>query len=290
VGRSPLTAIVIVPSFWMAMGLALAAETPFGPSFADEPEDSLIRQIEPGPSFSISLNDTPAETLAARWRLTTVPDQLTAEDPVTGLRFSQRRTWIPELRFLHLESTLTNTGNAPLTVSSVSLPQWAFRVGENAAGPRYEPLTHRNDTWYGSTYWTGPDWTRVGRDWHHPGENTPSVRRFTAPRDGRITISGRAYKAHLDGDGVRVFIRHNAATVWQAELEGKDAKGVEPSLNLDVRRGDAIRFVVHKRGQIFCDTTRWDPVITYADGERFVASEGFSTERQGHLGCPTRWK
>jgi hypothetical protein len=42
-------------------------------------------------------------------------------------------------------------------------------------------LTYRDAEWYGSTFWTGPDWTRVGKDWHHPGENTPSVRRFSAP-------------------------------------------------------------------------------------------------------------
>ena len=69
--------------------------------------------------------------------------------------------------------------------------------------------------------------------------------------------------------------------MWQAELEGKDDKGLEPNLTLDVKRGDALRFLVHKRGQIYCDTTRWDPVVTYDGGERFVASAGFSTERQG---------
>ena len=154
-------------------------------------------------------------------------------------------------------------------------------MAEPGDGTRYQTLSYRNDTWYGSTYWTGPDWTRVGLDWHHPGEDTPSVRRFTAPADGKVTIGGRVYKAHLDGDGVRVLVRHNAQTVWQAEIEGKDDKGLEPNLTLDVHQGDAIRFIVHKRGQIFCDTTRWDPVVTYADGREFRASQGFSTEKQG---------
>ena len=81
-------------------------------------------------------------------------------------------------------------------------------------------LTHRDAEWYGSTFWTGPDWTRVGKDWHHPGENTPSVRRFTAPRDGRLTVTGRVFKLHLDGDGIRASIRHNEREVWQAEIDG----------------------------------------------------------------------
>jgi hypothetical protein len=117
-----------------------------------------------------------------------------------------------------------------------------------------------------------------------------------------VTVTGRVCKAHVDAktDGVRLFIRHTPSlslreragvrapeperTLWQAEIDGGDAKGVEPSLTLDVRKGDAIRFVVHKRGQIYCDTTRWDPAIAYADGESFVASKGFSTARQGEGG------
>ena len=69
----------------------------------------------------------------------------------------------------------------------------------------------------------------MGRDWHHPGTNTPSVRRFTVPRDGRVTITGRVYKADTNkggGDGVRLSIRHGARTVWKAEIDGDDAKKV----------------------------------------------------------------
>ncbi len=148
----------------------------------------------------------------------------------------------------------------------------------------YTALTHREAEWYGSTFWTGPDWTRVGRDWHHPGENTPSVRRFTAPRDGRVTVSGRVFKRHLDGDGIRASIRHNEREVWQAEIEGKDGQGVEPNLALELKRGDALRFIVHKRGAIFCDTTGWDPAIAYADGARHQASASFAAKKQGEGG------
>ena len=145
-------------------------------------------------------------------------------------------------------------------------------------------LTYRDAEWYGSTFWTGPDWTRVGKDWHHPGENTPSVRRFTAPRDGRLTVTGRVFKLHLDGDGIRASIRHNEREVWQVEIDGKDDQGVEPKLALDVKQGDALRFIVHKRGNIFCDTTGWDPVVAYADGQRFQASASFAAKKQGEGG------
>lgn len=144
---------------------------------------------------------------------------------------------------------------------------------------QYTALVYRQAEWYGSTFWTGPDWTRTGKNWQHPGEQNPSVRRFDAPRNGRITITGRVVKLHLNGDGVRVSIRHNAQEIWSAELEGKDGKGVEPNLSLDVRKGDSLRFVVHKRGTISCDTTGWDPVIVDDQGKSFQASASFGTKQ-----------
>ncbi len=163
----------------------------------------------------------------------------------------------------------------------------AAEMTRAAESARHHLLSYRNDLWHGSTYWTGADWTRVGKDWHHPGIDTPSVRCFRVPRDGQVTVTGRVYKADTNkggGDGVRVSIRHNARTVWKAEIDGNDARGRQPRLTIEVSRGDTIRFVVHKRGRIFYDTTHWDPSITYTDGTRFQASEGFSTDKQGFGG------
>jgi len=254
---------------------------PPGSHFAEEPADALVRQLEPGPGFSVALPDTPAGELAARWQISpSEPDKLVAADPVTGLTVVRKHRWLPEFGILSVETTLANSSSEARGVKHVSLADWTFRL-RDAQDEGYRKLTYRNDVWYGSTYWTGPDWTRVGKDWHHPGTNTPSVRRFTAPDDGRVTITGRVYKLHTDGDGVRLSLRHGKRTVWEAEIDGKDDQGVEPNVELDVRAGDAIRFVVHKRVEIYCDTTHWDPVITYADGRRFQASDSFSTTRQG---------
>ena len=176
----------------------------------------------------------------------------------------------------------------PLFISTIAAVALLFQPHRTSAAPGaaspFTLLTYRETEWYGSTFWTGPEWTRVGKDWHHPGENTPSVRRFTAPRGGRVTVTGRVFKLHLDGDGIRASIRHNDREIWQAEIEGKDNQGVEPKLALDLKPGDALRFIVHKRGTIVCDTTGWDPVITYADGPRFQASASFAAKKQGEGG------
>ncbi len=72
--------------------------------------------------------------------------------------------------------------------------------------------------------------------------------------------------------------------MWEAEIDGNDATGVEPQLTMKVARGQAIRFIVHRRGTIGFDTTHWDPVLTYDDGQTFQASRGFSTSGQGEAG------
>ena len=271
-----------------AWGLTLCASAwgaaPPEPHFAGEPDDALVRKLEPGPGFSLAVAAGTTDPVSPRWRLAaTETTELTATDPATGLVVRQQRRWLPDLRLLLIDTTLANQGKTPANVRKLRVGDWTFRVGDDQDSARYRPLTWRNATWYDSTYWTGPGWTRVGKDWHHPGTHTPAIRRFTCPRTGKVTITGRVCKAHVDPktDGVRLFVRHGARTVWKAEIDGGDAKGVEPKLALDVRKGDAIRFIVHKRGAISCDTTHWDPVVAYADGTRTQASKSFATKRMG---------
>lgn len=255
------------------------------PYFQEEPIDALIRQLEPGLEFSVGLRGESDDAFAERCQVVNSGlHEVVATDPVTGLVVRRQSCWIPELRLLVLDTTVSNDGKQTVDIKSMLLADWDFRVLDDQDGARYRELTYRNDTWHGSTYWTGPDWTRVGKDWQHSGNSTPSVRRFRAPRDGRVNITGRVYKADTNnggGDGVRLSIRHGGQTVWDAEIDGGDDRGVEPDVTLDIHEGDAIRFVVHKRGQISYDTTHWDPVVTYADGQHSQASEGFSTNRQG---------
>jgi len=178
--------------------------------------------------------------------------------------------------------TLSNTAQEAIAINGAVVGRWVFETRSKRDAGRYRPLTWRNDKWYGSTYWGGPDWTRVGKDWHHPGVNAPAVRCFKAPHAGRITITGRVYKADTNnggGDGVSLFIRHNADTLWTKQIAGNDSTGVEPKLTLTVAKGDAIRFIVHKRGRIFFDTTHWDPIVTYESGKIYQGSKGFITGR-----------
>jgi hypothetical protein len=148
----------------------------------------------------------------------------------------------------------------------------------------YHLMEYSTATWQGSTFWTGGGWLRVGRDWHHPGEKAASVRRFVVPADGKLTVDGRVAKADTGGgDGVNVEIRLDQRVVWQDRIEARDAAGKVVRLDLDARKGQSLRFVVRAGATITCDSTRWDPLVTCADGTKHQASAAFG-DRQGHGG------
>ena len=88
--------------------------------------------------------------------------------------------------------------------------------------------------------------------------------------------------AALPGDGIDARITLNGKPIWPELNWSHSAHSTDVQrheLTCDVQAGDQLAFVVARNGHMNCDTTEWDPVITYADGERFQASAGFSTQQ-----------
>lgn len=174
---------------------------------------------------------------------------------------------------------LKGAAGVRIAAGGVSLVYPEAKDSGSLAAMRTPPAA--GSEWYGTTYWTGSEtWARVGKNWMHPGNACDVARVFVAPADGRVAVSGTVKKLHLDGDGVRVSVRHNAAEMWSADLDGRDAVGKEGKLALQVKKGDTLRFIVNRRGGYACDTTGWDPTVTYEGGATYRASEGFS-DKQG---------
>jgi len=198
-----------------------------------------------------------------------------------GLEFQLSTKDAPDSEDLLLAATVTNAGKTVCRMEAVPLLDAVVQLARPSMGPfqsmaRFEA----RDQWYDSNYWTAGGWARVGKDWHHPGPNLPTVRAFECPRDGEVSVTGRVFKDHVyKNSGVGVAIRHNLKLLWSAKIRGDDGKGLEPSLKLAVKAGDFIRFVVDSNGPIYCDTTGWDPVIRYADGDTFRASAAFGDEQ-----------
>ena len=172
-----------------------------------------------------------------------------------------------------------------ITIDSTPNIQWQINGGSFDKDPVqkyfYTDLVPGGEAiWYKSRFWKcGVEWSIVGKNWQHPGNKTPSVRRFNVQEDGRILLTGNAAKFHLDknSDGVTVWIRHNDKDLLKRDLAGDDSKGIDYKIELNVKKGDKIRFVVGQRDKIFCDTTRWDPTITYLTGAKktYTASKAF---------------
>ncbi|MHB9031970.1 MAG: malectin domain-containing carbohydrate-binding protein [Anaerolineae bacterium] len=123
-------------------------------------------------------------------------------------------------------------------------------------------------------YWEKDD-NRVGRGWLQAGAGGYSCLRFTAPRGGRVRVSGKAVREwyHQGGfHGAKVAIRLNNEQIWPEEgFLFTDGSESSHDLNLDLKMGDILRFVVQGSGHI--DLAKpwekeavlvgWIPVITY---------------------------
>lgn len=119
--------------------------------------------------------------------------------------------------------------------------------------------------WLGDTPYIGV----YGGIFMHP-DTKAAVRAFKVPRAGRVHISGSVAKSNTskNSDGVNAKILQNGAQVWPSTsawqyISGQDAVGVTHDLDLDVKAGDMIYFILDHSGNSGYDQTRWDPIIQY---------------------------
>ncbi len=97
-------------------------------------------------------------------------------------------------------------------------------------------------------------------DGGHPGNVADAIRRWVAPQSGSIRITGSATDiAPACGAGAMVYIKKNAATLWQQTLNGNSAAF---DLTTTVVPGDGINFGINRGPDNWgCDTTTFDPTI-----------------------------
>jgi hypothetical protein len=146
-------------------------------------------------------------------------------------------------------------------------PAWSYGYGEldtnsgKIAAFKLLP-SFSKDVWQGGDKL--PDdklnWTHLSENGGHPGEQYAAVRRWTAPRDGEVSITGRLGHDSESGDGVRgrvVLNNEKQLGVWQAK-KSKEKTAVE---KVAVKKGDTLDFSVDKLGDTNSDTFSWAPEI-----------------------------
>ncbi len=197
-------------------------------------------------------------------------------------------------------STSMIYGNETVRIESYPELNWQITAGrvemDEQNKTAFDPLTPNSPDaiWYESPFWwSAHSWCRVGKNWQHPGENMPSVRCFTVPQDGELLLSGTVKKLHLapETDGIVAIIRHNDNVIWTKEIAGGDGKGIDYSLTVSAKKGDNLRFIVSPQKSIVCDTTGWDPKITWKNDPKKIyrASDAFalkSVNKEGMESSP----
>lgn len=139
---------------------------------------------------------------------------------------------------------------------------------EDWDGHTYAPMyfDHSFRAWHGRSNYSLIGWN--GATTIHPGDATDTVLTFIAPVDGRVHLTGTISKRDTNGgDGVQARVLVNEQQVWPdtgwASIAATDAQGVVVNLTTEVRRGEPIRFVLHRLGNINNDSTWWNPLVTY---------------------------
>ena len=146
---------------------------------------------------------------------------------------------------------------------------WQYGFGEYDEQTQrvksFVPLPHFVDeSWQGGPKW--PDeklgWVRLTAEGGHAGNDLQhaAIRRWTAPHDGVVSVSGTLAHEHKEGDGIRgriVSSRAGSLGSWTLHNDKAETK-IE---SLEVKRGDTIDFVVDFNANLNNDDFKWVPVI-----------------------------
>ncbi len=148
--------------------------------------------------------------------------------------------------------------------------QWRYGTGEYDDAARklnpFTPLRHfTGSAWQGGAQWPAGEtgWAQITAAGGHPGNTRvhACVRRWVAPRDATVSVTGMLKHEPEQGDGVRGFIvssRHGElqrANVHKSKMEMS-------ATNVAVKAGDTIDFIVDIGDTLNSDQFLWAPVIT----------------------------
>lgn len=160
--------------------------------------------------------------------------------------------------------------DGPAGQAVVEAPAWQYGYGEfDAAGKRmkgFTPLPHfTGNAWQGGPKLPDPStgWAMLGADFGHAGNDLQhaAVRRWVAPHDLTLSITGTVRHGSNQGDGVRALIvssRTGLLGSWDVHNGSAEAAVAE----VTVKRGDTIDFVIECRATNSFDSFQWGPALS----------------------------
>ena len=104
-------------------------------------------------------------------------------------------------------------------------------------------------------------WCQLSPMGGHPANHLSVVRRWTAPREGRISISGKVSHPVPNGNGIRARIACNSQIHGSWKVHNSEEETLVASI--DVEAGDAVDFVVDSLGNDGSDGFEWPVKLRY---------------------------
>lgn len=170
---------------------------------------------------------------------------------------------------------------------------WQFGYGQyDAAAGRvteFQPLPH----WTGSAWQGGPalpdpslGWVIVRADGGHTGndEAHAAIRRWTAPRAGRLNLSGTLGHGSPNGNGVRARVVSSRSGLL-VEVAVHNGQVPTQVAEVEVQAGDTIDLVVDCQGDVTSDSFVWDAQLELAEAGQPLAAWSSTGDFHGPPGA-----
>jgi hypothetical protein len=152
---------------------------------------------------------------------------------------------------------------------------WQYGYGEidPASGKlkSFEKLPHfTGKAWQGGGSWPDPKlgWVQLTAEGGHAGNDLAhaAVRRWVAPRNVTVSVSGTIEHKHAEGDGVVARVissRQGELASWRLHNRKAESK-IEP---VELKEGDTLDFVVTIDRSLNNNDFAWSPAIKATDGK-----------------------
>ncbi|HZN64399.1 MAG TPA: DUF1553 domain-containing protein, partial [Tepidisphaeraceae bacterium] len=176
----------------------------------------------------------------------------------------------------------------PAAAEKKAVPEWQYGFGEldRAAGKlkSFTKLTHfTGNAWQGGPEYPDPKlgWVQLTAEGGHAGNDLQhaAVRRWVAPRDLTVWVSGTIAHKHETGDGVVATIVSSRDGVLAGfTLHNRQAEAVLGPVA--VKKGDTIDFLVDYRADLNSDDFYWSPLVKGQDANAGATAEAWDAKSQ----------